>query len=694
MTKISLGGCLKTGIGLGFAGALGITILEALYLLLGPKRAFFNSPSEVILCLIFLVGLIPLWGVVIGLIEGVVSRLIFLIPRGKGRLNIPALVLALLYSLTLFAYEIYRNGIISGLSHPAKGHLYLQVLGLNILVCGGLIFPLYLLQNGRYYLVGGTPSPLPRRNLSTLIRILFAAGAAAGIYLINASFFPRQYPYIHNMFVLAAFWLFQLALLKTFRKRYKSAGRIIQSTTAVLTVAALLIVFFSFEKNQNARRIILLESPIASKAVHWLQKPFDRDRDGYSSILGGGDCDDRDNRINPAAFDIPGNGIDEDCRGGDRSGHTPRPAAAGGETSGFDLDTAPNIVFIHLDSARADNMSCYGYSRKTSPAIDSVAEDGILFTNALSPSSKTLFSMNAIMTSRYFDDTGYGPPPITLAEVLRKRGYRTAVFGPKIGFNPYPETRFAFYRGFEVTELDREPSRQEEDTLSEELTVKAIKFIERHRRERFFIWLEYFDPHAPYFPNPKTEEWGEHPIDRYDGEIARSDELAGQFLDELKRLGLYNRTVLVIFSDNGEEFGEHGSTSHATTLYQEQVHVPLIIRGPGLEPGRVDEFVSLADLLPTVLDILGIEPPEGARGTSLLITESENTPPEPVFLENPKHQVRKLAVLFYPWKLIFDYQFNTFELYDIENDPGELKNIFDEHPVETDRLKDLLYSHY
>lgn len=689
--KITLRRSIGAALLLGLAGSFTLIILEGAYFALSSRSSLLNTPAEYFLFVAFLGGILPVWGILFGLAEGLLSWLFFQLPAGKKRFLLPAFLMALFYGLGLFAYEFIRNGAWVGLHHPTKSFLYLKFLGLTMIVCFPLVPFLYLLQELRYRLIAGRDGRRP----SILIPIV-AGGLICLLYIINAYFYPRQYPYIHNMFLLAIFWLGELFFLSAYLSgRWKIfPGRPVRIALAILALFFIVFTFIQFDRNQNVKRIALLESPVLGKGLRWGQRLLDFDRDGYSFLLGGGDCNDGDPTINPGAYDIPGNGLDEDCFGGDR---VPRGEEPGRKRAG-ELGRKLNVIFIHLDSARDDHLSCYGYSRKTSPNIDRLAGEGILFKNALSPSSKSIFSMNAIMTSRYFEDSQRGEAPPTLAQILSSYGYQTAVFGPKGDFKSYYyQNRFVFYRGFDHRELKLPPASSVENLISPTLTYQAMEFITIYRNQNLFIWLEYFDPHAPYLFNPETKHWGTGEVDLFDGEIFRADKLLGKFLDKLKELNLYQRSLIIVFSDNGEEFGEHGWRTHATTLYQEQVRVPLIIKLPGQRPVTVEQYVSLVDIYPTVLDILGIENPPYIRGHSLLpLIEEEEAmkEPRPIFLENPKLQVRKKAVLLYPWKLIFDYRFNTFELYNLENDPRERKNIYSQKIDIARQMKEILFSYY
>jgi len=683
--KITLRRTITAALLLGLAGSFTLIILEGAYFALSSRSSLFNTPAEYFLFVAFLGGILPVWGILFGLAEGLFSWLFFQIPAGKKRFLLPAFLMALFYGLALFAYEFIRNGVWVGLHHPTKSFLYLKFLGLTILVCFPLIPFLYLLQKFRYRLITGRDGRRP----SILIPII-AGGLIFLLYMINASFYPRQYPYIHNMFLLAIFWLGELFFLSAYmtRRRKMFPGRPARIVLAILALFLIVFTFIRFDRNQNVKRIALLESPVLGKGIRWAQRFLDFDRDGYSFLLGGGDCNDGDPTINPGAYDIPGNGLDEDCFGGDRV-----PEVFGIDQPSREDRPAEqrfNIVFITIDAARADHLGCYGYRRDTTPNVDRLAADSIRFANAYSQSSTTIYSMNALMASRVPLEVEKGPVTPTLAEILGEAGFSTAVIGPKIRFEVY-NYRHVFYRGFQVRELSLQPATRLEDLISPRLTEMANDFIQDQHNSPFFLWLHYYDPHAPYLPNAETEEWGERGIDLYDGELRRADQCVGAFLKELHALDLYDRTIIVVFGDHGEEFREHGGLTHSTTLYNETLHIPLIVRVPGLESGVVLSPVGLIDIIPTVLDILGMPAQASFRGRSLLTlmeTPQIDESAYPVYSETLKF--RKRSVRLGDYKLIYDYRYCTYELYNLKDDPGEKTNLFDQRPEAAARLKDLL----
>lgn len=296
----------------------------------------------------------------------------------------------------------------------------------------------------------------------------------------------------------------------------------------------------------------------------------------------------------------------------------------------------PNVVFISLDTLRADHLGCYGYSRDTSPNIDAFAKDSVLFEDLVATSSWTFPTHASIFTGlspsvqgdkiKDGEVTRWQLPAAvnSIPEILGDNGYATAAFTQGIvirGEN-------GFNQGFD-TYSDGSLSHSLMPGMAESIFAQAQGWIDRHEDIPFFLFVHSYEIHSPYqapppffgkygppeppvitADNPKlTKADAQIMIDRYDEGIAYTDHVLGQFLDNLKASGVLNNTIVVIFSDHGEEFFDHGGIAHHRTLYREQLHVPLIIHMPGAEApkGRVAQQVSQLDLFATVMDALNID---------------------------------------------------------------------------------------
>ena len=284
-----------------------------------------------------------------------------------------------------------------------------------------------------------------------------------------------------------------------------------------------------------------------------------------------------------------------------------------------------NLLLVSLDTLRADALGCYGAARPTSPTIDArVAAEGTLFTAAFAPYPQTAGSHMTLLTSLepcVHDVVGPLSAPLrpdahTLAEQLRAHGYATAAFTE----DGWITAATGFGRGFGVFVEDTSAAiaiGQAEETFE-----RGRAWIDAHRDVPWFVFLHTYQVHDPFTPPPGYRERvapdADDALARYHGEVRYTDELFGRLLAALDAMHVTDDTVVVVTSDHGEHFGEHGLTGHDNSLYDELLRVPLLVRAPGLVPAgrRIDTPVGLVDLAPTVLDLLGVPPMRWAQGRS------------------------------------------------------------------------------
>jgi arylsulfatase A-like enzyme len=411
--------------------------------------------------------------------------------------------------------------------------------------------------------------------------------------------------------------------------------------------------------------------------------------------------------------------------------------------SGVRAAPRPNVVLITLDTTRADHLGCYGYARDTTPHLDRFAATAVRFANAASTINTTLASHAAMLT-------GLEPQSIplprnsfplqpgipTAAAILKKAGYRTAAFvsasalhssmGLDRGFEVYDEE-------FGISEWDQE-QRRAGDT-----TTAAAAWLDGQGKQPFFLWIHYFDPHFPYTPPepfdrrfgdpyegpldgslesldtiwsrpshlpPPSQEDLDHLVALYDGEIAYMDAQLAPVLERLDRADLRDRTLVVVTADHGESLTEHGVFfCHGRTLYQPNIHVPLLIRFPatlGIGPGEITPQVQTHDLLPTILSVAGLDRPARLDGVDLLplirgkVTElhphlfAEASQPWDIEKTAPnryQNRYKKQMVQIFPWKLILTPAESRLELYHLVDDPGETRNLTG---VESERVERML----
>ena len=360
-----------------------------------------------------------------------------------------------------------------------------------------------------------------------------------------------------------------------------------------------------------------------------------------------------------------------------------------------------NVLLITIDTLRADYLGFGGHAAATSPALDRFAAGAVVFENARATSSWTLASLGALMTSTLSRENGcrdfgsrLADDVPTLAELLRAAGWRTGgvashVFlGEKHGLN----------RGFDEydQELVQEITRSHAAITSPRVTQKGLAWIAEHEggAEPWFLWLHYFDPHADYLEHGElSRQFGTETSEQlYEGEIAFTDRAIGRLLDRLARTGALEDTLVVVTADHGEEWEEHGRLGHGNTLHAEVLDVPLVVRVPGVAPRRIAEPVSLLDVLPTVLELVGVEAPRGVRGRSLAgALERGVAEARPVVAElwlRPGQYARSVETD--GWKLIVDRGGARSRLYEQGRDPGELRDLQAGMPERAAVLESLL----
>ncbi len=294
---------------------------------------------------------------------------------------------------------------------------------------------------------------------------------------------------------------------------------------------------------------------------------------------------------------------------------------------------APHVLVYLIDCLRADHVGAYGYARPTTPHLDALARDGVVFEQAWSCASWTKPSVGCLLTglsglrhgARTLDDS-LDPRVTTLAEAFDRAGYASAAFVD----NPFVSSRaFGLTRGFEqVRQVVAAPTRRNINSLEGDalkLQRALAPWLVAHAGTRFLLYAHSIDLHAEYRPRPPFTRLFTQPgvtprdVDLYDAELRANDEAFGKLLALLKQLGLYESTLIVVTADHGEEFGEQGAWRHGHTLNQGLLHVPLIVKLAGRAPAarRVTTPVSSVDLLPTLLDLAGLPLPAGVEGHSL-----------------------------------------------------------------------------
>jgi choline-sulfatase len=407
----------------------------------------------------------------------------------------------------------------------------------------------------------------------------------------------------------------------------------------------------------------------------------------------------------------------------------------------------PNIVLITVDTLRADHCSAYGYANETTPALQRLASAGARFETAYAPTSETAPSHATIFTGRYPISHGVVKNGLslsqdqeTLAEKLQANGYQTAgfvssfvlkgKFGWSQGFSTYRDDFDASDATAKIESWEGHRIDEAFDQRGDVTTREVTRWLwERDRGRPFFLFVHYFDPHSPYEPPADFERKFALPepglagsvsartdwrrlVRSYDGEIAFVDQQIGRLLDVLDREGLSDDTLVVVTADHGEGLMDHRFMLHGIDVYQESVLVPLVFRWPQkISAGQVHSApVELVDLGATLLEFAGVdtEPrPAGFAATSqtgirhslaaAMRAGTSLDPQRPVFLyrrpfpdtyaDGVHVNGDQFGVRVGKWKLIVGEMEHRRELYDLERDPSESKNLAAEHPEKVAELE-------
>ncbi len=385
-----------------------------------------------------------------------------------------------------------------------------------------------------------------------------------------------------------------------------------------------------------------------------------------------------------------------------------------------------NIILITIDTLRSDALSIYNPQVAPTPHIDQLGREAILFKNAHTPAPWTLPSLSTIMTGVHplvhgtnTPEQSLPPQFETLAEALGKKGYLTAAFAHNPYLNPrsyrvtrgFYETSLYVHDSIIITRIGTRllnfffPQKFKDQISTEDLTNEAVSWLHKNSSKNFFLWIHYLDPHTPYEPpeaflppgpkpfsadlgnqkkfpqsvfSPAQKEWVK---ELYRAEARYVDDNVGKLIVELRTLGLYDSSLIVLTSDHGEEFWEHGGVIHSHTLFEELLHVPLMIKLPGAgKPAQIDPPVSLESIYPTILELSGISYDPARLSASSLVPLWTGAPYEQAPLlayreELPYSPPSSISVLFSGFKYMRFLKDGSEMLFYLNADPGEKQSL-------------------
>ena len=407
-----------------------------------------------------------------------------------------------------------------------------------------------------------------------------------------------------------------------------------------------------------------------------------------------------------------------------------------------------NLVFVSFDALQAAHVGALGYPREVTPTIDAMAEQGFNFRNNISVSSWTVpasmtwftgvYPSEHRMTNKYaiYQPTvkkianlkELSPELVTLADILKENGYATGGFTGNAGVSG----GFGYEQGFDEYYYEKGKFGRMDQSIP-----RALDWLKANKEKKFFLFLHGYDVHGQSTPSGgfdyrfvdknydrrytgaelEQEILREEGLEKgqltmreedvrfwraiYDEKIQRTDLAFKQFLTEFDKLGLSGKTIFVLTSDHGTEFYEHRRFDHGFTLYQELIHVPLVIKLPGQTTGtEIDDRVSSIDVMPTVLDLLGVELTDMVRrqlrGKSLVPAMQGSPVKKDIFSETDYRAYTYKRSIIAPdgWKLIYTLENGARELYNLNTDPGETKDLAESNPDRADELQQRLFAHF
>lgn len=337
------------------------------------------------------------------------------------------------------------------------------------------------------------------------------------------------------------------------------------------------------------------------------------------------------------------------------------------------------VILLFIDSMRYDVLGAPQNAARL-PVIGEIRRKSVDFGRARSPGSQTVYTFSAVFSGKYFSQMywtdkrpdGLWPhedESVRFPELLAKAGIPTVTFAS----TRWLINEFGAVRGFTEETVVDPTARVLHEPFGTELAVMSIDRLKKHKGGPLFLFLHFMDPHFPYDRGGRAGT----PFERYLDEIVTVDTEIGRLMEAVKTLGMADRTTWIITADHGEAFGEHHTTQHSVSLYEELIRVPLLIHAPGVQPRQVDTPVSLMDLGPTILDWMGVATPPSFMGQSLAPFLRGQTPKltRPILAEG-----RLKQVLVYPdnTKVIRDQRRGTLEIYNLDKDRGELRNLHGE----------------
>jgi arylsulfatase A-like enzyme len=440
--------------------------------------------------------------------------------------------------------------------------------------------------------------------------------------------------------------------------------------------------------------------PITRYVAATTQRFTDFDGDGHSSFMGGADCAPFDASISPDAREVPGDGIDNNCVGGDakslqeRRAPEPHPLPSG-------WPEKMNVVVISVEALRPDHIHALGYERETTPNLDKLIEESVVFERFYASSTFTRLSLPSLWTSNPPSRIAWEAQQKTkMPHVAASNPWVPSLFEDSGRTTLAVQTNFPAFTKKDNIGFDRGftrynasfPLRYRGGTMrgfpSIPQTDRVVELLEEFSKKPFMLWVHMVEPHYMYEQFPGAPVFGKDRQSLYDAEIWGVDRQIGRIVSSLEKQGMWDNTIIFITGDHGEEFEEHGKRYHGSNLYEPQIRTLGLLRVPGLKPQRIETPVGFSDIGATVLNFAnitkGYSKLSGRNLTGALLEqrplESETVIAEVWDVVSKRGY--QLATISWPYKLILSGKgASKRELYDLSKDPGEQKNLWDNPEV-------------
>jgi arylsulfatase A-like enzyme len=457
-----------------------------------------------------------------------------------------------------------------------------------------------------------------------------------------------------------------------------------------IAVACALATFGLLGSAHRSRAELSTSYPAPASLLTLARTQLDLDGDGFASMLGGTDCDDDDPLVDPTAIELVGNGLDDNCTGGDLARHAPRRPAR--RVAKLQHD----IVLVTVDALRADALVLREAPDAPMPRLREWSRQGAVFTRAYVTAPYTQDSLHSLLTGNYPMNMTHGRRWLgtepDLAEVLSHVGYTSQVIQQVVFRESQEETvprnrargRYRMYANFDqVDDVLARENFSNRGVTSEQTTTRAIAHFDRLRGagRPFLLWVHYYDPHAEYMPRAGTPFTGTGRKARYLQEVWSTDKAIGRLVSHLEAAGHFERGLLALTGDHGESLGENGRHGHATCLAEHCLRTVLVLRGVSIPSAVFDARVRVFDLFPTLLELAaGVLIDRDAESLAGVWRAGRRADRDVFARTFYEARVLRRAALIGPWKLTEDVIAGSLALHQLERDPLERSNLIEAQP--------------